>query len=406
MKRLLNDTTIKNLKPQHKGYKKADGGGLYLFVTKSGVKSFRYDFQLNGKWLTQTLGQYPSLKLADARALHEQSREQVAKGIDPRAVASGSAGLQTFSYYAIETMKTLELKPATENRRLYRMQKYLFPALDRFKVDEITSIHLLDLIKPISDRGTRETAQLLITYCRQTFDTLRLMQVITVNPAEGLGRLLPKPKEGENFRHVTNVDDLRTLLRAIDGYTGDYATRQALRLMPLVFLRPYNVRFLRWDYIDLEAELITIPASEMKMNKPHKVPLAKQAIEILKEMEPLSGGREFVFYAGNRDKPMSENTLNQAIRRAKDPATGQPLGNGYTTSHGFRHTASTFLNELKYDADAIELQLAHQDADRVRRTYNKAELLPERVAMMQGWADYLDSLKRGADVIPIAKKQA
>lgn len=405
MKRLLTDAKVKNLKPRDKAYKTADGGGLYVFTTKAGAKSFRYDFKLHGKYATLTFGTYPEISLAQAREQHEEARAKLANGTDPRQDSTDHKA-KPFSYYAIETMRTLELKESTQNKRLSRMKKHLFPVLDMKPVTEITAIDLLNLLKPIADSGTRESAQYLATYCRQTFDTLLSMQLIQMNPAESIGRLLPKPKQAENFAHITDPKEYANLLKSIDAYQGDYAVKQALRLAPLVFLRPSNIRFLKWEYIDFTDRLITIPADQMKMNRPHKVPLSEQALAILESMEPLTGHLDYVFltkYGMVTGKPMSENTLNQAITKLIDLDTGEPLGRGVMTSHGFRHTSSTFLNELGFSGDAVELQLAHASQDRIRATYNKAELLPERIKMMQSLADHLDGLKNGADVIHFKK---
>lgn len=403
MKRLLTDNKIKALKPKDKPYKTADGGGLYVYTTKAGAKSFRFDFKLNAKWGTVTFGIYPEITLADAREQHEQARAKLAKGLDPRQANEEENQLKPFSFYAIDATSRAELRPSTVEERLKRMQKYLFPILDKKPVTDITAIDILNICQPIADRGNRETARLLAGYCRQTFDLLLSLQLVSINPAESIRRLLPKKKAETHFAHVENKADFATLLKAIDNYHGDFAVKQALRLAPLVFLRPHNIRFLKWEYVNVADRLITIPPEHMKMNRPHKVPLSTQALDILAAMRPLTGRKELVFIGGNRDKELSENTLNQAIARAKHPQTGEPLGKGFASSHGFRHSASTMLNELGFNPDAIEIQLAHLDKDRIRRTYNKAELMPEREKMMQAWADYLDSLKNDSKIIPIKR---
>jgi integrase len=407
MKRLLTDAKVKASKPTGKAYKVTDGGGLYLYVTSAGGKSWRYDYKINNKRATITLGLYPEVSLSEARDSHDSARTEVSKGIDPRqAKAESNLIAKPFSYYAIEAMKTQELKPATEQKKLSRMKKHLFPVLDKTLVTEITAIDLFTLLKPIADSGTRETAQLLVTYCRQTFDSLLAMQLITSNPAESISRLLPKPKQSTNFAHITDPKEFASLLNGIDGFSGEFAVKKALQFLPLVMLRPHNIRFLRWDYIDFESKVITIPAEEMKMKRPHKIPLAKQSLAILSDMKALTGNKELVFITdrSRNNKAMSENTLNNALARVKDSNTGKALGKGLMTSHGFRHSASTFLNEMGFSADAIELQLAHASADRIRATYNKAELMPERIKMMQSWADYLDGLKSGGDIIPLKRK--
>jgi integrase len=394
LKRSLTDAKVKNIKPKDKAFKVSDGGGLYVFVSKSGTKSFRYDASVNKKRFTVTIGTYPSTSLLDARNKHDEDRLLIKKGIDPRNSLPES---KPFSYYAAEQMKTLKLQEGTYVKRLGRMRMYLFPALDKTPVKDITTLELLSLIKPIAESGKYDTAKRLSSYCSQTFDYMLTLQIITSNPAEGLKRLLPKGEESSNFAHITNLDDIRMFLRAMESQKGDYAVKMALQFQTLVFLRPYNVRFLKWEHIDLDKKLITIPAEDMKMKRSHKVPLSTQALAILKNMYRLTGSCKYVFLTSismNKDKkPMTENTLNVAITRLVDPRTNKMFGRGFLTSHGIRHTASTQLNELGFNSDAIELQLAHASKDRIRGVYNKAELLPQRTDMMQSWADYLDELK-------------
>lgn len=394
MKRSLTDAKVKNIKPKDKAFKVSDGGGLYVYVSKLGTKSFRYDASVNKKRFTVTIGTYPSTSLLDARNKHDKDLLLIKKGIDPRNSSSES---KPFSYYAAEQMKTLKLQEGTYVKRLGRMQMYLFPALDKTPVKDITTLELLSLIKPIAESGKYDTAKRLSSYCSQTFDYMLTLQIISSNPAEGLKRLLPKGEESSNFAHITSVDDIRMFLRAMEHQKGDYAVKMALQFQTLVFLRPYNVRFLKWEHIDLDKKLITIPAEDMKMKRSHKVPLSTQALEILKNMYRLTSSCEYVFLTSismNKDKkPMTENTLNVAITRLIDPRTKKMFGRGFLTSHGIRHTASTQLNELGFNSDAIELQLAHASKDRIRGVYNKAELLPQRTDMMQSWADYLEQLK-------------
>ncbi|WP_286240968.1 tyrosine-type recombinase/integrase [Neptuniibacter halophilus] len=397
MQRKLTDAKVKNLKPKSKSYKTADGGGLYVLTRTNGTKSFRYDFKLHNKYATITFGQYPSLSLSEARQLHEQAHHDVLKGKDPRAQKDAEKLLaKPFSFYAQEMMSTQDLRPTTAKKKLAKMERHLFKPLDTKPVDLITAIDLLNLLKPIADKGKRETAKDLATYCRQTFNYLLSLQLIQNNPAATISELLPKPKKSVNFAHITDPKDFAKILRGIDTFDGDPSVKLALQLMPLVMLRPYNIRFMKWEYINFEDKLIKIPSNEMKMEREHKIPLAKQAIKILNKAHQLSQKHEYVFLTAfglRTGKPMSENTLNQAIIRIRDEDTHQPIGRGVMTSHGFRHTASTMLNELGFNADAIELQLAHASKDRIRATYNKAELLEQRTVMMQKWANHLDSIK-------------
>lgn len=396
MKRSLTDTKIKNLKAKDKAFKISDGGGLYIYITKGGTKSFRYDAAINKKRFTVTIGNYPSTSLLDARNKHEQDRVLIKKGVDPRTNESDS---NTFSYYATEQMKTLKLLDSTYTKRLGRMKMYLFSSLDKKPVTDITTLDLLNLIKPIAESGKYDTAKRLSSYCLQTFDYILTLQIISINPAEGLKRILPKGEESSNFAHLTNVEDIRIFLLAMEKQKGDYAVKMALKFQTLVFLRPYNVRFLKWEHVDLANKMITIPAEDMKMKRSHKVPLSTQALTILNSMQNLTGSYQYVFLTStsinNTKKPMTENTINVAITRLIDPRTQKMFGRGFLTSHGIRHTASTQLNELGFNSDAIELQLAHAPKDRIRAVYNKAELMPQRIEMMQAWADYLDGIKNG-----------
>ncbi|WP_321277566.1 tyrosine-type recombinase/integrase [Thiomicrorhabdus indica] len=404
MQRKLTDTKVKTSKPGNKIKKLYDGEGMVLVIRPNGRKIWRYEFRIFGKRLTMQIGEYPFMSLKEAREKHQQARAKVLNGIDPRV--NSDTEIKPFSYYALETNKALELRESTLKKRLERQRKHLFPILDKTQVTQITAIDVLNICKPLAESGNLETAHLLATYCRQTFDTLLSMQLIETNPAESIKRLLPKLKrsKAKAFAHTTNKDEVRALLAGSESYHGSFAVKMALQLMPHVFLRPKNIRFMRWENIDLDNALITLPDEEMKMDKAHKIPLSKQALQILRKMLPITGKEEFVFLTPQGIKtgaPMSENTLNKAIRLIRHPETGEPLGKGIMTSHGFRHMASTMLNELRFDADAIELQLAHLDKDRIRRTYNKAELMEERAQMMQAWSDHLDGIKTGADVVPI-----
>ena len=397
MQRKLTDAKIKTAKPKDKAYKVSDGGGLYLYITKAGTKSFRYDFKLNEKWITLTLGKYPSTTLAEARKAHEEAKKLVLDGKDPRDKEQEESSLKPFSYYALAMMETQDLSPSTVKKKLLKMKLHLFTPLDKKEVQKITAVDLLNVLKPIADKGNRYIAKDLATYCRQTFNYLLSLQLIQNNPAATIAELLPNPKQATNFAHVTNQHDLGKVIRGVDQLQGDFCVKKALQLLPYLILRPHNMRFLKWSSIDFENKLITISAQEMKMNREHKVPLSDQAIKLFKEVQSITGTKEWVFLSAtglNKNTPMSENTLNLALTRVTDEDTGQPFGRGFITSHGFRHSCSTMLNELGYNSDAIELQLAHASKDRIRATYNKAELLPERTTMMQEWADFLDGLKK------------
>ena len=407
----LTHTAVSNAKPKEKVYKIFDGGGLYLQVKPTGYKAWKYDFRLGATRGTYTIGQYPDIKLADAREAHRRAREHVAKGINPKVIKEDQRVAQDlndkrFSYYANDWLERQHLADSTYKDLKQRIEKNLTPYLDIKNVNEFSTSDLLKIMTKMSDRGAIETAQRLANVTRRIFNDVLSLGIIENNPAQGLTEILPKPdpKKKANFGHITSPEEIKVLLQQIDNPSArqDVATTQALKLMPLVFLRPKNIRFLKWEYLDFENNIINLPASELKTGKELAVPLSHQAIKILEEIKPLTGDEEYVFVSSyGKGKPLSENTTTKALNRIINPATGKPFGTGYMTSHGFRHMASTQLNELGYDADVIELQLAHVNKDRIRATYNKAQLMEKRTTMMQDWSDYLDGLKAGADVVPI-----
>ena len=399
----LTHTAVANAKPKQKAYKLFDGGGLHLQVKSSGYKSWKYGYRLDGKQNTYTIGPYPEFSLKLARERHMQAREYVAQGVHPKQIKveaqiEKDLSAKRFSYYADQWLDKQNLAETTYADMKQRIDNNLKPYLDKKKINEFSTVDLLKIMLRMSDRGAKETAQRLANVVRRIFNEVLILGLIENNPAQGLAELLPKPdhKKKRHFGHITSPEDLKDLLGQIDNPSKrqDFVTTQALRLMPLVFLRPKNIRFLKWDYIDFEEQMITIPPEEMKSNKELKVPLSIQAVLILEELRPLTGRYEYVFVSGrSKGKPISENTTTAALKRLVRPDTGKPYGTGFMTSHGFRHTASTLLNEMGYDPDAIELQLAHVNQDRIRATYNKAQWMDKRIQMMQEWADYIDGLR-------------
>lgn len=409
----LTHTTVSNAKPKEKVYKLFDGGGLHLQVKPSGYKCWKYDYRLNKARGTYTIGQYPDISLKEAREHHRAAREYVAKGLHPIQIKvseqiENDLNGKRFSYYANQWLDKQNLAESTFSDLKQRIEKNLTPYLDKKKVNEFSTADLLKIMLRMTDRGAIETAHRMANVLRRIFNEILILGIVDNNPAQGLSELLPKPdvRKKKNFGHITSPDEIKVLLQQIDKPSPrqDFATTQALRLMPLVFLRPRNIRFLKWSYIDFDKKIINIPASEIKTRKPLTVPLSSQSEAILKKIEPLTSDGEYVFVASHgKGKPLSENTTTQALKRIINPSTGKPFGTGYMTSHGFRHTASTLLNELGFDPDVIELQLAHLNKDRIRATYNKAQLMEKRTTMMQAWADYLDGLKSSADVVSIKK---
>lgn len=402
----LTNVAVSKAKPKDKIWKLADAHGLYLQINTSGNKIWKYDYRLLGKRGTYTIGPYPEYSLKEAREEHTKARKLVGNGENPTQAkkvnqAKQSLNEKRFSDYAKEWIAKQNYAESTLVDINARLEKNIYPALDSKPVNSFTTLQLMDIMMPIADRGARETANRLCGLIRKVFNELLILRLIDTNPAQGLSELLPKPdhRNKGNFSHITDEADFQSLIQQI--YSPDISKRQdqivtyALRLMPLLFLRPKNIRFMKWSQIDFDQQLLTIPASEMKAGKELKVPLASQAIKLLKEIKQHTSKYDYVFVTRyGRPNPMSENTTTAAIKRLINPKTGEPFGTGFMTSHGFRHTASTMLNEKGYSADAIELQMAHINKDRVRFTYNKAELMKERTLMMQEWADYVHSLIR------------
>ena len=399
----LTNTSIAKVKPKDKNYKMTDQGGLYLLVRTSGAKAWKYDYRINGNRGTYALGNYPELSLKDARAAHIEARRLVQEGINPtdtkkKNLLKSDLSRKRFSDYARGWVAKQNFAESTETDLVQRLEKNIYPFLDTKPVETFTTLDLLKILNRISDRGARETAIRMAGVLRKVFNELLILGLIENNPAQGLAELLPKPdhrKKG-NFGHVTDPEELAQLMRQIynPSTRQDEVTTYALKLMPMLFLRPKNIRFMKWEYINFDQSMLTIPASEMKAGKELKVPLPSQAKNLLLEVRNLTSKYTYVFVTSHgHGKPLSENTTTAALKRLINPATGEAYGTGFMTSHGFRHTASTFLNEMGYTGDAIEIQLAHINKDRVRATYNKAQLMDDRAKMMQDWADYLENLR-------------
>jgi len=398
----LTDTTIKNAKPKDKPYKLADGGGMYLLVNTKGQKWWRLDYRLNGKRKTISFGVYPDVPLKTARTRRTVAREQIAAGENPSEIRKKEKaaidGADSFRTVADEWLEKHSSKwtPKTFDSVTTRLTNYVYPWLGDEPVSKITAVDLLAALRRIEEKGALETAHKVRQYCGQVFRYAIATGRATRDVSQDLkGALTPV-----NTRHYASITEPRKigeLLRAIDGYKGQPVTRYALRLAPLIFLRPGELRRAAWEDIDLDDAEWRIPAEKMKMDRPHIVPLSAQALEVLKEIEPLTGNGPYLFPSiRTKQRPMSENTLNAALR-------GMGYSRDEMTAHGFRSMASTRLNELGWNRDAIERQLAHVEGNAVRAAYNYAEHLDERREMMQAWADYLDGLRRGADVNAIRK---
>jgi integrase len=399
----LTDLSCRSTKPQSALLKLSDMGGLQLWIFPNGSKLWRLAYRFDGKQKTLALGRYPALSLHDARRKRDEAKDQIREGIDPSAARKQErierlSAFATFDIVADEYLGKLEREgraPATM-KKLAWMLGFARPSLGSLEVRAIQPADVLQVLRKVEARGRYDTADTLRSVigavCRYAVATARA----DADPTTALRGALATPKATPRAA-VTDAKAFGALLRAIDGFTGQDTTRNALKLMALLFQRPGELRAATWTELDLEEGVWAIPAKRMKMRRDHYVPLSKQAVAILREQRNISGEGGFVFPSIRTSRrPMSENTLNAALRRlgyAKDEAT----------AHGFRASASTLLNESGlWNADAIERQLAHLDSNQVRRAYARGEHWEERVQMMQWWANFLENIKRVGSVIPIA----
>ena len=390
---MLTDKAIRALKPAQKPYKASDGLGLYLLVQTNGSRLWRFKYRFGGKEKLAALGAYPEIGLAEARRRRDDARRLLASGLDPsaqRRAASAAKSNATTNSFEVVAREWFEKKSsgwvrAHAVRIIERLKRDMFPWLGSKPIDDVTAKDVLSALRRIEARGAIETAHRARGDLSAIFRYAIATGRTTSDPCRDLtGALAPKV-----VRHLATVTDPKVIpdiLRAIDGYNGGLVVRCALRLAPLVFVRPNELRSAKWADIDLEAAEWRFVASKTK--QPHIVPLASQAIAILRELHPLTGQRDFVFPGGRSPlRPMSENTVNAALRSLGIPKEQM-------TGHGFRAMARTVLDEnLKFPAHLIEAQLAHAVRDANGRAYNRTTYLDDRKQMMQAWADYLDALR-------------
>jgi integrase len=396
----LSDTAIKAAKPlPDKPYKLPDEKGMYLFVHNNGSKYFRLDYRFNGKRKTLALGIYPETTLKYAREKRDTARKQIAEGIDPseykKAVKSSKAteSLNSFEIIAREWGSKKVNNWEDKNNRSKRMlERNVFPWLGVKPIVDILPIDILTCLRRIEDKGTIETAHRTLQICGQVFRYAVATSRVTRDITPDLRGALP-PSKGEHFASITEPKDVAELLRAIDGYNGSLSAICALKLAPLLFVRPGELRAAEWAHINFDDSEWRFFVSKTKTE--HIVPLSKQAIAIFQELHPLTGHGRFIFPSERNprgDRCMSENTLNAALKRLG-------YGKNIMTAHGFRAMARTILDEvLEYRVDFIEHQLAHAVKDPNGRAYNRTAHLPARHKMMQHWSDYLDDLKRGSEI--------
>ena len=404
----LTDTACKKAvcPPDQPRLRLADEKGLYLEATKAG-KYWRWKYRHGGKEKRLALGVYPEVSLAQAREARDDARKVRKTGTDPgqlrREAKVTNAVDQANTFEAVARLWWEHWRDGKSPRHadyaIRRLESDVFPALGAMPISTITAKHLTRMAKTVQDRGAIDLAHRVLQMAGQVMRYAVAHDLIERNPATDV-----KPSDTLKSRRKENYarlgeKELPELLRKIEAYQGGPYTRLAMQLMALTFVRTTELIAARWAEFDLEAAEWRIPPERMKMKTPHIVPLSPQAVEVVKVLHTLSGGRVLLF-PGERDhdKPMSNNTILKALER---------MGyKGRMTGHGFRGVASTILHEQGYPHHAIELQLAHQERNEVSAAYNHALYLKERRAMMCDWADHLDKLRRSADVIPLAQRVA
>jgi integrase len=398
---------VDKAKPQSKDVKFYDGGGLYLLITPKGSKHWNLKYRFGGKEKKLSFGAYPALSLTDARQRREDAKKLLANGIDPGEmkktlkVTGKEVAANTFE--AISRQWHLKFSSAGKWSAghsadiLHRLEKDIFPPLGSRPISTIKPKELLIVLERVASRGALDSAHRLRYHCGMIFRYAIVCGHVERDIASDLRGALP-PVKGGHHAALTTPKALAPLLRAIDDFTGSFVVKSALQLLPMLFCRPGELRAAEWTEIDLERALWEIPAERMKMKQPHIVPLSKQAVDILKALQQITGYGRYIFPCNRSSlRCMSDNALNAALRRlgfTKDEAT----------AHGFRASARTILDEvLKVRPDFIEHQLSHSVRDALGTAYNRTSHLDERQKMMQQWANYLDELKTGAKIIPILR---
>ena len=392
----LTDVRIRNVKPGEKTVKLFDGGGLYLEVTPSGGKWWRLKYRYLGKEKRMSLGTYPIVGLKDARERREQAKKLLSQGVDPlqdrqknkaTALAVAREGAITFEFAARDwyDKKTRHLTVKTRRSVRSRLEKHLLPVIGAKPIAFLEPIDILKAARQVESKGWLATAHEVIQIAGRICRHARLLGYINYDLTAGLSGALPALRS-QHFSAITDPEKFGRLLNDIELYWGDISTRFALQILPYTFVRSNELRGAQWSEIDFDKAIWTIPAARMKSRRQHVVPLAQQVVDRLKKLFMYSGSHNLVFPSPyNRRRSLGDTALLFALRRMGYPKEMMSV-------HGFRTTASTFLNESGYRPDVIEMQLSHCERNLVRAAYNRAEYLEERRAMMQFWADHLDSL--------------
>jgi integrase len=402
----LTDTGIRGAKGRAKSYKLFDGGGLYVLVRPDGSRYWRFKYYVAGVEKLISFGVYPTVSLAMARKRRQSARDSLEAGHDPsvqrqeQKAAKRNAATSTFEAVARDwfSKRSKSWAPSNATKILSRLERDAFPWLGDNPIVEISGPKILETLRRVEQRGAVESAHRIKQYINSIFEFAIETHRVRANPTPHSRALATPARKG--YASITDPTGVGSLIRAIRSYQGSFLTRIALQLAPLLFVRPGELRAAEWAEFELDDALWRIPAARMKMKTPHLVPLSRQAIALLTEVKQLTGLGKLVFPSERGGaRPMSSNTLNAALRTLG-------FSKEQMTSHGFRHMASTLLNEHGWNRDAIERQLAHAERNSMRAAYNAAEYLPERKKMMQWWADRLDALADTKNLVPLRAKTA
>lgn len=413
--RKLAATTVRNTKPTDKKQTLSDGYGLSLEIWKNGYKYWRYNYRFAGKQNTLTLGVFPEVSLTSARQAHREAYNQVALGLDPSVLRAEVKAEQlkqsvyTFELVAKEwlTAKIIGKKSTSHEKRCQGLlDNHILPFIGNRAITQLTKLEVVQPLKRMQNAGTISSAHKARQVIAQVFDYasasgyIDTMQKLTI--LDGIAGVIDPIDKNLNYAAVTTPEALSNVLRAIDNSTAGIIVKTAMLLMPMLFQRPKEIAGMRWEELDLEGALWEIPAERMKLKRPHIIPLPTQALALLNTLKPISGHCDFVFPNLRTNKRhMTPESILTGLRNAG-------IDKETTTAHGFRATARTMLAEqkgLEFSPEIIEHQLAHEVKDPLGRAYNRTKFIEQRTEMMQEWANYLDQLRQGAEVLPFKTKE-
>ncbi len=402
---MLTDTKIRNLTRKDKLYRIADSGGLTLEINPNGSKLWRHRYRFNNRATMMSLGPYPIVTLLSARQARDKNKQLLFQGINPKQIKEEAKAKASTK----KTFEQMFLKWINKNKdqwslgyvedTIQRANNYLIPKLGNLPIDDIKSSEIRNLLLKIQDTGKLDMFKKVKGILNGVFKYSVGMDVLKVNPVRDLPSEIFKKKPEKHYASITDPNEIPWLLDKLEEHKGGYEVRAALVIAPHVFLRPSELTGMLWSEVDFDAKLIRINKERMKVKKTHLVPLSIQVLKALKNLRNVNTDSDYVFPSPrNINKPITSSALRLALRSVG-------VGKDKMTTHGFRSMASTRLNELGYNADLIEIQLSHSQANKIRAAYNHAEYLEERITMMQEWSDYLDKLQNKESVSPLTYQQ-